>query len=142
MNFIQHHAVITPSCNDLLRAFWDSEETKPSSSPYTAEELAAIMHFQRTHATLSTGLFEVQLPKRESSTPLGESRQQAVRRFFYNENNLINKGALQPFFVKEYFTLGHAEEVPTKDLLKLPAEVFCLPMQCMVLSSQTALQLN
>ena len=79
---------------------------------------------------MKDGTITVPLPKKTDVNPLGESRSQAVRRFISLERSLHNQREFEPFakVVKEYFTIGHAEPVPSADLEKEAAETFYLPM--------------
>ena len=66
-------------------------------------------------------------PRKSDMKPLGESRSQAVRRFFALEHTLQSKDQFKELksVLDEYFEMGHAEPVPYSDLNKPPEEVQC-----------------
>ena len=74
-------------------------------------------HFDSHHYHDTQGRFVVPLPKR-STTGLGESRSQAVRRFLSFERSLHAKRLFIEVWkvMDEYFTDNHTEEVPSADL--------------------------
>ncbi len=117
------HTDTPPSLDDLLKRFWETEEISKFSPCYTPEEKQVLKHYETNHSFLSTvGRYQVKLPKKSGESELGESRQQAVKRFFSNERNLKIKGTLQNFndVVKEYIDLGHAEPVPLNEAFYMP----------------------
>jgi len=103
-----------------------------------------VEHFQSTHVLLPSGHFEVRLPRKESINQLGESREQAVRRFLFIEKSLLKKGAWESFVsaVQEYFELSHAEELPPEDLNKPTSQVFYLLMHGVVKPESTTTKLR
>ena len=76
--------------------------------------------------------FIVPLPMKSESTPLGESRISAVRRFQSLEHVLKKKDEFAEFTLAMqeyiYFVMGHAEPVPTEELDKLDRDVYYFPM--------------
>ena len=92
-NFFSAPHFTSSSCHDLLKAFWESEESKPANILFIPEEAEAVQHCKPTHELLPEGYFRVQLPEREDVTQLGESREQAIQRFLYNEGSLMKKSA-------------------------------------------------
>lgn len=75
-----HHTLINTS-DDILRRFWEIEETKQHESSLSPEEKSVVQHFKTNHTRAPDGRFIVPLHKRPHAPPLGESRSQAVRRF-------------------------------------------------------------
>ena len=67
--------------NDILRKFWEIEESSSVDGPLTAEEKIVANHFERSHTRSEDGAFIVPLPKQPNHKPIGESRSMAVRRF-------------------------------------------------------------
>ena len=132
------------SVDDVLRKFWEIEESSSDQACLSAEERAVIHHFDSSHKRSREGRFIVPLPKDPGSQPLGESRSQAVKRFFSLERSLNSKGHFQDFnaVMQEYLDLGHAEVVPAADLEKLPESTFYLPMHAVykVSSSTTKIR--
>ena len=124
-----HHTAILAG-DDLLRLFWKTEENPDCKPPYTHEERMVIDHFGKNHTIDNDGRFVVPLPRKPESKQLGESRSQAVRRFFSLERTLHSKGQFGDFaaVMQEYFDSDHAELVPTRDFVKPLQETFYLPM--------------
>ena len=125
--------------DDILRNFWEIEESPRNTPLLSPEERAVVRHFETGHRRTSEGRFEVPLPRKPDAQPIGESRSQAVRRFFALERQLINKNQFPEVnsVIQEYFELGHAEAVPLQDLDKVTAEVFYLPMHVVYKSTST-----
>ena len=69
------------SSDDVLRKFWELEESPSVQACLSAEERIVVRHFESNHTRSTEGRFSVPLPRNPSATPLGESRSQAVRRF-------------------------------------------------------------
>ena len=134
------HHVATQSTDDLIRKFWETEESLSGKTSLTPEERYVVDHFKSNHSRYAEGRFVVPLPKKATAPPLGESCSQAVKRFLTLEHSLEIKEKTTEFSdtVKEYFTSEHAEGVPHQDLSKSPKEVFYLPMH-LVLSSRVQL---
>ena len=133
------HHVISLTGDDLIRRFWETEESPTSSRSLTREERTVMEHFKNHHTHLPDGRFIVPLPRNPAAGPLGESRSQAVRRFLSFERNLHARGQFQEVesVVREYFDCGHAEEVPLADFNKPCEEVFYLPIHCVRKESST-----
>ena len=117
-------------CDDLLRRFWEIDDSPLSKIALSPEERGIVQHFEVTHRRTSTGRFVVSLPKKRSVQPLGESHSQAVRRFLSLERGLHAKNQFEQFseVMNEYFDLGHAELVTPEDLNVRTSQVFYLPM--------------
>ena len=75
---------------------------------------------------------------------LGESRTQAVHRFFSLERSLNSKNRFTKFdaVIREYFDLQHAEPVPRDDLQKPVNEVFYLPMHAVHKQTSTTTKIQ
>ena len=89
--------VLSTICSDdVLRSFWEIEEP-PRNAPavFSLEEQAVMRHFESGHRQSSDGRYEVPLPRKAGVKPLGESRSQAVRRFFSLERSLRQKNRFQ-----------------------------------------------
>ena len=141
--FVSLHVSMV-SGDDLLRKFWETEEPPPEPLFLTADEKAVIQHFVSTHSRTPEGRFVVSLPRKPHAESLGESRSQAVRRFLTMEQTLYSKKQFAEFaaVVEEYFSLGHAEEVPLVDLQKPPDQVFYLPMHAVRKDSSVTTKLR
>ena len=118
-----HHATISPNL-DILRRFWEIEEAPRKVDLMTPQERAVVEHFHQTHHRESIGRFIVPLPRKPNSTPIGESREQALKRFNNMERSLHSKGKFPEVdtVIKEYLEMGHAEPVPVSDLNKNPSD--------------------
>ncbi len=79
----------------------------------------------------------MKLPKKRNAPPLGDSRQQAIKRYIANEKSLQKKGKLPEFLevLHKYHSLGHAEKVPVNQLKDGPT--YYLPIQGVFKDSST-----
>ena len=127
------------SGDDILRRFWEIEDSPLSEISLSPEERAAMTHFEANHRQTSGGRFIVSLPRRNSASPIGESCSQAVRRFMSLERTLRAKGQFDQFsqVIQEYFDLGHAELVPPENMNVPTSNVFYLPMHAVHKQSST-----
>ena len=57
----------------LLKRYWEIEDLSSQSSPYTAEEEAAVDHFNSTVERTDDGHYSVQLPRKSPTPELGDS---------------------------------------------------------------------
>ncbi|XP_043064322.1 uncharacterized protein LOC122320260 [Drosophila ficusphila] len=104
--------------DDLLQRFWELESCPLESSKFTKEETECEDHFHNTFVRLPTGEYEVQLPKTGKIDGLGESYQQAFRRFLNLERKLERHPDVKEQysnFIKEYLELNHMSLVPPDD---------------------------
>ena len=102
-----HHTSVTSS-DDILRMFWEIEESPKEYANLSTEERSVVRHFEENHSRSETGRFIVPLPRNTQCKSLGESRNQAVRRFLSLERSLYFKGCFQEFstVMEEYFEIG------------------------------------
>ena len=128
--------------NDLLKAFWQTEEAPLDLNRHTDEEQQALDHFEKTHSRNTEGRYIVRLPVKAVSLFLGGSRGQACRRFYQNKQSLQRKGEYESYTkaLQEYEELGHAELVPVNVLNKAESSSTIYPR--MVLLSSPAPPLN
>ena len=133
-----HHALVE-SGDDILRKFWEIEESSTKNSDLSMEERTVLRHFELNHFRNKDGRFVVPLPKKSDAKPLGESRSQAVRRLLSLERLLNAKGRFAEFkaVMKEYVDLQHAKIVPVNDLEKPQHMVFYLPMHAVYKQSSS-----
>ena len=138
-----HHSSVTAG-DDLLRRFWEIEETMKPDSSFSPEEMSVVQHFEKNHRRASDGRFIVPLPKKPHVPPLGESRSHAVRRFLSLERSLHAKSEFEAFdsVMQEYFDMKHAEPVPTANLEKPTHSVFYLPMHAVKKESSTTTKIR
>ena len=76
---------------------------------------------------------------------LENSLEQAKRRFLYLEKRLDAKTELRvryQKFIQEFLVMQHTEEVPEKDLAKVPSEFFYLPHHCVFKEDSTTTKLR
>ena len=81
-----HHASFITG-DDLLRQFWEIEESPNSKVCLSPEEWTVMQHFKETNYRGNAGRFVVPLPKKTHAKPIGESRSEAVRRFLSLERS-------------------------------------------------------
>ncbi len=127
---VQSHHITVSTGDDILRKFWEIEESPRDNSNLSPEERIVVSHFTNSHSRTKEGRFVVPLPRNPRAKPLGESRQQAVRRFLSLERSLHSKKQFPEFsaVMEEYMQMDHAELVPVADLQKTSKETFYLPM--------------
>ena len=127
------------SGDNILRKFWEVEESPDDSPVLSLEERAVVRHFEANHHRTKEGRFMVPLPKKLDAKPIGESRSQAVRRFLSLERSLNSKAQFREVntVMQDYFDLGHAEPVPVEDLSRDPSKVFYLPMHAVYKDSSS-----
>ena len=137
------HTLVTAG-DDLLRRFWEIEETTGHESNTSLEERSVIQHFEKNHRRAPDGRFMVPLPKKAHAPLLGESRSHAVRRFLSLERSLCAKDEFESFdsVMQEYFDMKHAEPVPAVDLEKPPCNTFYLPMHAVKKESSTTTKIR
>ena len=86
------------STTDALVRFWESEEPSQPATTFSPEEIRVQDHYNSSHMYIpSVGKYMVSLPKKELDLTLGESRSQALKRFYSNERSLTNKGTWGQF---------------------------------------------
>ncbi len=143
LHVTSHHAA-TMRCDDLLRKFWEVEESPSDPPTLTLEERFVLQHFEMNHSRTKAGRFIVPLPRKPNADPIGESRSQAVRRFLALERSLHHKDKFREVdsVIQEYFKLGHAEAVPIEDSDKEPSSVFYLPMHVVYKSSSSTTKIR
>ena len=139
-----HSRAAGPTTNDLLTAFWQTEEAPSDLSPYTDEEQQALEHFQKTHSRNKEGKYIVRLPMKVVPFSLGGSRGQACRRFYQNKQSLERKGNYESYTkaLLEYKELGHAELVPVNNRNKPESSVYYMPSHGVVKLTSTTTKLR
>lgn len=111
-----------------LRRFWEIEEL-PATNQYTDEETQCIAHFNQ-HTSFRDGRLFVSLPFKPNAPKLGNSLQQALRRFSSLEQKFIRNPDLNTKyteFMTEYEDLGHMEEINASHIHRPDEMVFYLP---------------
>lgn len=119
------------SIQDQLQRFWEVEEVQREGKLLSGEEQQCEDIFAKTTSRDKDGRFIVYIPLKVSPECLGESRDQAVTRFYSLENKLAKNPILSEkyiSFMEEYKRLGHMVEVPPEDLDESPS--FYFPHHC------------
>ena len=116
----------------------------PAESTISPEDQRVIDHFQDTHVRLPTGQYQVVLPRQLPAPELGESRQNAVRRFLGNERSLKHCGKWEEFHkvLLEHPAVHHAEKVSIGELCKPPWQTFYMPFHGVVKESSLTTRLR
>ncbi len=126
---------------DILKKFWEIE-TVEQACAWTMEEKLCEQHSVETHTRDPvTGHYIVALPFKDDCE-LGESRSRAEIRLKQNERKLAREKSLMDKYnevAAEYFSLGHAEEVPCAELGKRP---YYLPHHGVIKESSTTTKLR
>ena len=149
IHIVTDEAVPTPTADEILNAtlsrFWELEEPPQAVPAFTPEELRVQKEYALKHVFLpSAGKYQVELPRKVTPLPLGESRGTALRRYHSNERALLRKGHWQQFqqVIQEYLDLDHARPVTAAELLLPNSEVFYLPMHGVHKSTSTTTKLR
>ena len=140
---VSYHISLSSS-DDILRRFWEIEDSPLSAVSLSPDERSVVQHFEDNHSRASTGRFIVPLPRKKNVRPLGESRSQAVRRFLSLERTLHARRQFDQFseVMSEYFNLDHAELVPPEEMNAPTAEVFYMPMHAVHKQSSTTTRIR
>ena len=130
--------------DDILRRFWEIEDHNSQQPSYSQEEKAVVRHFELNHKRDAEGRYIVPLPRKDSVTPLGDSRNQALQRFKMMERSLRKKKKFGDFaeVIREYFELDHAELVPKTEIASPGTEVYYLPMHAVYKKDSTTSKLR
>ena len=127
----------------IFQQLWEQQEI-PAESTISPEDQLVLDHFQDTHVRLSTGQYQVALPRQLPAPELGESRQNAIRRFLSYERSLKRRGKWEEFHkvLFEYPAMHHAEKVPIGDLCKPAWQTFYMPVHGVVKESSLTTRLR
>ncbi|XP_049308683.1 uncharacterized protein LOC125777638 [Bactrocera dorsalis] len=131
-----------PSTNELVRSFWEIDNSFEPISKATREELDCEDHFKANYSRLLTGEYSVRLPLKPSISLLGDSYEQALRRFLTLERRLErNKEVKLQYisFMKEYLELKHMSPV-SKPIPSLPT--YFIPHHCVFKNDSTTTKLR
>ncbi|XP_062540969.1 uncharacterized protein LOC134209013 [Armigeres subalbatus] len=124
---------------DLMRRFWMVEEQ--THDPLENNDCER--HFRATYSRAEDGRFVVQLPFREGAGSLGESRNQAEKRFKALENRLDRNPDMKKMyseFIHEYLDLGHAR-ILNENEIKVDG-VYYLPHHCVLKPDSSSTKLR
>ena len=130
--------------DDTLKRFWEIEDYNLLKPIFSPEERAVVEHFENFHTRDKEGRFIVPLPRKVDVTLLGESRDQALRRFKRLEQSLRANGKFGEFaeVIHEYFEMGHAEHVPQEEVDSPHLEAYYLPMHAVHKEESTTSKLR
>ena len=134
----------TSSLDEQLHMFWKIE-TIPEKPLMTQEEKACEEVFTNTTTRDSSGRFCVKLPFKCDSPPLGDSLDQATRRFMSMERRLDRDHDLKAKyekFVNEFIEMDHLEEIPPDQIEKSDDKKYYLPHHSVVKEASTTTKLR
>ena len=127
---------------NLAYDFWLGEGVEDPQVPVSLVEAQVQQHYQSNFSySPSKCRYQVTLPRIPDHEPLGESRPQAVQRFFSTERTSMARKDLPKVQeqLQGYLDAGHAEKVPHHELL-LPH--FYLLFHCVYKQSSTSTKLR
>ena len=127
---------------NLAYDFWLAEAPEEPELPLSLVEAQVEQHYQDTVSYSPADCrYQVTLPRKPDCQPLGESRAQAVQRYFCNEKSILRRGVHKDFQsqIQGYLDAKHAQPVPSIEL-RLPH--FYLPMHSVVKQSSTSTKLR
>ena len=138
-----HSRAADSNTDDLLAAFWETEEAPSDLNHYAYKEQQALEHFQKTNSRTEEGRYIVHLPVKSVPPILGASIGQACRRYYQNQQSLRRKEKWDDYnkALQEYAELGHAEPVPIPELNKPDSTTFYLPSHGVVKLCSTTTKL-
>ena len=130
------------SLDDQLKKFWELEEL-PTTKHLTPEETACEKLYEETTKFVDDRLV-VNLPFKKS-VELGDSLEQAKRRFSYLERRLDAKPDLRKryqAFIQEFLDMIHMEEVPQHQIQRPANQCYYLPHHCVFKEDSTTTKLR
>ena len=127
---------------NLAYDFWLKEGVEEHTVPVSLVEEQVQEHYDNHHSySSSLCRYQVALPRKPDCQPLGDSRPQAVQRFFSTEKTSIRKGVHKEVQqqLQGYLDAQHAERVPPEELL-MPH--FYLPFHCVYKEGSTSTKIR
>ncbi|XP_037931454.1 uncharacterized protein LOC119666243 [Teleopsis dalmanni] len=125
-----------------VRKFWELESCFDPVIKITKEHLDCQAHFQAHFSRLVTGEYSVRLPLKLDIQLLGDSYQQAARRFYNLERKLQRNTDLKTqysAFIKEYLQLNHMSPLTDEELT---SPKYFLPHHCVIKESSSSTKLR
>lgn len=124
---------------DLIEQQWLTEKIPGEESTLSKDSVQADEHFYSTHRREDDGRHAVGVPPAENGQVLGESRKQAVNRYYSVKKSLLRKGRWQAYHaaVQNFLDEDHAELVPSKDLGKPVTDTYYMPMHAIMKESSS-----
>ncbi len=123
-----------------LGRLWELDRV-PEAPSISKEEEEAVVQFGETVNRVGNR-FAVSLPRVQSPPKLGDTRRQALSRFYANEKSMAAKDKLEDFnhVLQEYQDLGHSETVPFHELQN--TDVCYLPVHAVVKETSSSTKLR
>lgn len=106
-----------------LKQFWEIEEV-PHVISRSSEDIFCEKYFLETTKTNAEGRYIVALPFKITSPDFGDTRAQALRRFYSLEKRLLGDKIMHTTYasvIREYLDMGHAQIVPQPNISELPS---------------------
>ena len=134
--------------NGLLefQRFWDVEEPPALERPLlTEEERLCEEHFDRTTTRDPDGRVRVNLPFRPDAQRLGNSKAQAIKRFYSMETKLSRNPIFRAKyneFIQEFLDTGHLELVPPDEIDIPDSQAYYMPHHGVLKESSTTTKLR
>lgn len=113
--------------DEILQRFWEIESV-PSQHTRTSDEDLVEMNFQETHYRDASGRYIVTIPLRKNASPLGVSRNIALKRYYALEHRLARNPDLRTTynaFMLDYLQAGHMIEASPPP--ERPSESYYIP---------------
>lgn len=95
--------------NNNLRKFWEIKEV-PETNTISPDDLLCEHNFVETHSRDSSGRYSVSLPFKGSEPLFGDSKSNALHRFYSLERRLLKENSLYiayAEFMKDYLQSGY-----------------------------------
>lgn len=128
----EHNTVVMQTkieVDQLLRRFWEIEESLPHKKPMTELEIQCEEHFKLTHTRNAVGRYIVRLPFKDNPpTNLGNTKPLAISRLQHMEKRFTHKPEFKEEyhkFMEQYESQGHMMMIPEKEIVT--PEVYYLP---------------
>ncbi|XP_036317858.1 uncharacterized protein LOC118732860, partial [Rhagoletis pomonella] len=132
----------SPKADDILKRFWEIEEFPQSNPVLSEEESYCEKHFLKNVTVLNNGRIQVRLPFKTAPSVLGNSYENAKKRFLLLERRLSRNTELKQMyenFMKEYEDLGHMSRVVD---VELSNPHFVIPHHCVMRPESTTTKLR
>lgn len=131
--------------NSRIEQLWELENqaTENKNTFLSPEEQFCERHYMENTTRSGDGKFIVKLPLKKSREALGDSKNNALRRFYSLEKRLEKTPAIKQQyhdFMEEYISLGHMRETTEDD--ETPKTTFYLPHHAVVKADSATTKLR
>ncbi|CAG7665201.1 unnamed protein product, partial [Allacma fusca] len=142
---------VNPSCNltdsldAQLRRFSEVEHGPSEEVKLTQEEKLCQEHYARTTTRLPDGNYQVELPFKEATPPLGNSSSMALKRYYALEAKFSRSPNLRKAYSKAFQDLieeSHLELVPKEEIFQPAEKCYFLPHHAVYKESSTTTKLR